>query len=146
MRISIKAEIASRRASGNFFTKDPTKTMMGNALDAIEWLAAEGTKAIAGGIPSDANFDRGNLEGMSYKRDQMLTGRQVQSRFGKSHVRGAQRGTRPLRGTLTSEVDGMTPYVQMAVIERDKKMVKRAYSRMKAYERSIRADITKGLT
>lgn len=145
MRLSIKAEITQRKEQGNFFRKDPTKTMMGNALDLVEWLAGEGTKAVSANLPRDADFSPGNLEGMSYRRDQLLTGRKVQSRFAKSHVRGAQRGTNPLRGSLTSETDGMTPYVQMAKIEKTSKVVRKAYNRMRAYERSVRKDLTEGL-
>ena len=143
-RISVKAEIESRKASGNFFRKNVSKTVMQNTLDMVEWLSGEGTKAVRQWLPADAEFNPGQLEGMSYRRVQLLTGRSVQSRFGKSHVFGARRGF-PLRGALTKETDGMNPYVQMAVLERQHGMVRRAYNRMRAYERSIRKDMTEGL-
>jgi len=146
VRLSVKAEIAQRKAEGNFFKKDPTKTMMGNALDLVEWLAAEGTKQVSANLPADADFHTGHLEGMTYRRVQMVTGKKVQSRFGKSHVFGASRGTRPLRGSLSSEDEhGRNPYLQLSVIERDKGIVRRAYNRMRAYERSVRKDMTEGL-
>ena len=49
MRISVKSEIEARKAEGNFFRKDVTKTIMGNALDMVEWLVEEGAKQMRAG-------------------------------------------------------------------------------------------------
>lgn len=150
MRVSVKAEIAQRKAEGNFFRKDPVKTMMGNALDAVEWLANEGAKAMRAGLP--AGFTRDNIEVMTYRRDQMVTGRSVQSRFAKSRLRPGL-----TRDPASAEWPAARrPYVTARVYESGvwggrvrrtaHKPFSKAYRRMKAYERTIRRDLTEGLT
>lgn len=149
MRLSVKAEIAQRKAEGNFFRKDPTKTMMGNALDAVEWLAEEGAKQLRAKVPVDKGFTRDNIEGFTYKRTQLLTGRDVQSRFGKTRLKpGLSRA-----GSAEWPAE-RRPYITMSVLEtgaygahprRANRMVRNVYRRMKAYERTIRRDITEGL-
>lgn len=149
MRLSVKAEIEQRKATGNFFRLDPTKTMMGNALDLVEWLSEEGAKQLRAGVPVDEGFTRGNIEGFTYKRVQMVTGRDVQSRFGKTRLKaGLSR-----RGSADWPAE-RRPYVTMSVLESGKygshprrahRMVRKVFNRMRAYERNVRADMTKGL-
>lgn len=153
MRLTIKAEIEQRKATGNFFVKDPAKTMLGNALDAVEWLADEGAKQVRANVPVDTGFTRDNIEGFTYKRTQLLTGRNVQSRFGKTRLKaGLSRSPgSPTNRKYSAE---RRPYITMSVLEsghygshprRATRMVRNAFRRMKAYERSIRRDLTKGL-
>ena len=144
MRVSIKAEIASRKAEGNFFRKDVSKTVMGNVLDMVEWLADEGGKQLRAVVPVDTGFTRDHIEGMTYKRTQLVTGRSVQSRYGK--VRLKQGLTRPSNAKDQKKWGPeRRPYVAMSMIEKRTHVVRKVYRRLKAYERSIRRDLTEGL-
>jgi len=144
VRVSVKAEIASRKAEGNFFRKDVSKTVMGNVLDMVEWLSEEGGKQLRAVVPVDAGFTRDNIEGMTYRRTQMVTGRDVQSLFGKVRLRKGL--TRPVSaGTAAEWKSARRPYVTMSVIEKRTHIVRKVYRRLKAYERSIRRDLTEGL-
>ena len=154
MPLSIKAEIEQRKAQGNFFRKDVTKTMMQNALDAVEWLADEGAKMMRANVPVGSGFTRDNIEGFTYKRVQMVTGRDVQSRFGKTRLLpGLSRS--PGSPTNKKYSAQRRPYITMSVLEtghygahprQANWHVRKTFRRMKAYERSIRRDITEGLT
>lgn len=146
MRVSIKAEIASRKAEGNFFRKDVSKTVMGNVLDMVEWLSDEGGKQLRAVVPVDEGFTRANIEGMTYKRTQMLTGASVQSRYGKVRLKpGLTRSVSPGTKDLKKWGPARRPYVTMSMIEKRTHVVRKVYRRLKAYERSIRRDLTEGL-
>ena len=144
MRLSIRAEIEQRKAEGNFFRKDVSKTVMGNVLDMVEWLVDEGESRLQPLIPRDTGFTRGNIEGMTYKRAQLVTGRPVQSLYGKVRLRPGL--SRPVSaGTAAKWGPERRPYVTMNVIEKRTKAVAKTARRLKAYERNIRRDLTEGL-
>jgi len=144
VRTSIKAEIEARKAEGNFFRKDVTKTVMGNVLDMVEWLADEGATQLRPLVPVDEGFTRRNVEGVTYKRTRLFTGAAVQSRYGKVRLRPGL--TRPVSaGTAERWGPARRPYVTMSVIEKRLHIVRKVYRRLKAYERNIRRDLTEGL-
>ena len=152
MRISIKSEIETRKAEGNFFRKDVTKTIMGNTLDMVEWLVEEGAKQMRAAVPVGTGFTRDNIEGFTYKRVQMVTGRSVQSRFGKVRLKQGLSRSPATTGKYSAE---RRPYITMNVLEtgrygahprRANRHVRRTYNRLRQYERSIRRDLTEGLT
>ena len=91
-----------------------------------------------------AGFTRDNIEGFTYKRTQLVTGRSVQSLYGKVRLKPGL--TRPVSaGTADKWGPGRRPYVTMSVIERRTKVVRKTYNRLKAFERNIRRDLTEGL-
>ena len=141
MKVSVAAEIESRKAEGNFFRKDPSKTIMGNVLDMVEWLVDEGAKIERGNTPVDKGFTRANIEGFTDKRRQMITGAMVQSKYGKVRLRPRLTRT-PASAAWPA---ARRPYVTMAVLNRTVKTVRRTWARLRIYERTIRRDLTKGL-
>jgi hypothetical protein len=149
MPITIKAEITSMRASGDFFTKDVSKTITENAKDAVEWLAKQGPGLVARNLPTTGSgFTARGIEGFAYKR----VSRNVSVVSVKGLVRmkpGLSRS--PASGKWPAE---RRPYVVNAVLETGKygshprvahHQFRRAAARLRAYSRAIRIDLTKGL-
>ena len=157
MPLSVKADIEQRKASGNFFTKNVSKTIMGNTLDMVEWLSGEGEKLYRAGLPSDKGFTRENIHGFAYQRTQLITGAKVQSRFGKVHL--GKRGEtvrRPVSPGTNLEKYGpeRRPYITLWTLETGRHggsmrkaywARRKAFNRLRAYERNIRRDLAKGL-
>jgi len=148
MPLSVKADIAQRKASGNFFRKNVSKTVMGNTLDMVEWLVGEGEKLYRAGLPADTGFTRSNIHGFAYQTTRLVTGAKVQSRFGKVHL--GQRGetvSRPVTAGTNMKKWGpqRRPYVTLQVLEKRHRARRKAFNRLRAYERNIRRDLAEGL-
>jgi len=76
---------------GPFFTKDVTKTIIGNAMDALEDLALLGERYVQQnlriGIENPTGFTEGAVEGFTYKRQRIGSGMTVQSIYGKVRMK-----------------------------------------------------------
>jgi hypothetical protein len=150
MPITIKAEITSMRASGDFFTKDVSKTITENAKDAVEWLAKQGPGLVARNLPTTGSgFTARGIEGFAYKRTRIITGAPVASLYGKVRMKPGLS-----RGGSAGWPAARVPYVVNRVLEsgsyaghprRPHYQFKKAAARLRAYSRAIRIDLTKGL-
>ena len=158
MPLSVKADIAQRKASGNFFRKNVSKTVMGNTLDMVEWLVGEGEKLYRAGLPVDKDFTRGHIHGFAYQTTRLVTGARVQSRFGKVHLgRRGETVSRPVSpGTKDLKKYGpeRRPYVTLWTLETGRhgasnrkawRARRKAFNRLRQYERTIRRDLAEGL-
>jgi len=149
VRPSIKVEIASRKAEGNFFRRDVSKTVYENMLDAVEWAVEEGVKDLRPRYPD--GFTRANVEGFTYKRTRLITGAPVQSRFGKVRLKpGLSRSPAGPKYPAPRR-----PYIVQWVWETGRYgehrrtahwAVKKTAAKMRAFIRNIHADLTKGVT
>lgn len=153
---SLAAEIEAMRASGNFFTKDVSKTIAENTKDAVEWVAKKGPNIVSGyAAPRrDSGFtaDFSHWEGFAYKRTRIITGAPVASLFGKVRMRPGL--SRPVSaGTSPKYGPERRPYIVNAVLESGaggdhrtpNRHVRRTAARLRGFVRAIRTDLTKGL-
>lgn len=148
-RISVKAEIQSMQASGNFFTKDVSKTITENAKDAVEWLAQKGPGEVARNLPTTGTgFTARGVEGFAYNA-RHRSGAPVTSVYGKVRMKPGLS-----RGGSARWPAARVPYVVNRVLESGNyaghprhphHQFRKAAARLRAYSRAIRIDLTKGL-